>query len=598
MHRLRSPKTGEFEHTWFVRRDVPKDVRDRIGRRVWVQTTGRTDSRQASVVAERLWKAWGREIDEARALGDGPVMSLANVQVAIENWRRARCRAASGADYFDHLARRGVAAYMSAPGHGISADLTVEMSDPGVDASDYYYARNPDTSRLVETPVAIQMLIARLVPAMSDPDAFVQIDDFDAQMDAAVADGGGKGAMPASVRSPARMTFATALLEVVEAGEAERRRAAMGLLSRAPDTSLRDAVGLPTFQARVGDKTVGAVINQYQAERDSPDTLKQYAHVFRALTQIVGADTPIRAVTRDDVLEVRRMLAQIPKNMTKLYGRDVALEDAIERGAADDKPRLAPNTVRSYMVNLSAVMNYARLQLKVIDTNPVDGLIPKRENQTQRTGFTKDELDIVFAGLTAQREVDSAHYWVPAVLTFSGCRANEICQLRTEEIAVTEDGIHYLDLTLFANDGRRIDGKRLKNKASARAVPVHSELIKAGFLDFVARRRAAGDERLFPELTPNTFGYYSHEISRRFGKHLDRVGLPEPRLTLHGLRHLFRDSCRRAHLPTEIADGLGGWAVSVGAGYGSRAGAKDDEVQENALNMAKLTMGGFTLPVR
>lgn len=590
-YRFKNQKTGRLGPTYFVRRDVPADVRDRLGRRVWNETTGTTDLTVALAIAESKWRAWTEEIKQARALGAGPVMQTEHVLVAIDEWRRRRCRAASGADYLNLMLAKGVAAYMAAP---ISADLSVELPEAGVDAADHYYARHPQASRAVETPVDVQMLVARLVPAQTDDCAYALIDGFDQAMDAAIADGGGAGVMAPSTRASARTAFARAWLEVVEAEEAERRRAAMTLAARAPDNVLRGAVGRPSFQARVGDLTVGQVIDKYRDEREGDDTEKQYGHVFRALKQLVGADKPVRAITRDDVLEIRRTLAQIPKNMTKLYGKDVDILDAIERGAADDKPRLAPNTLRSYMVNLSAVMNFAKKHLQAIDINPVDGLIPRRENQVERRAFTRQEMEMVFGALGPQREADSAHFWVPAVLTFTGCRANEVCQLRVEDVDHA-DGIDFIDLTLFGKDGVRVQGKRLKNSNASRAVPIHDELVRVGFLDFVERRRAAGEERLFPELAPNAFGRYSHEVSRQFGHLLDRVGLPEPSLVLHGLRHGFREACRDAGLPTEIADGLGGWASrGEGEGYGSRAGLT--RVQSNARHMAKLTMGGFKLP--
>ncbi|WP_312084054.1 site-specific integrase [Brevundimonas sp.] len=594
VYRIKDPKTGRLGQTWFVRRDVPADVRERLGRRVWNETTGTTDLKVALKIAEARWRGWSDQIAQARALGAGPVMSLANATAAVDQWRRMRCRAASGGGFLDHLIRQGVAAYMAAPGAGISADLSVDLPGEGIDAADYYFEKHPSASRAVETPISVQMLVARLVPSLRDPEAYAQLPEFDGAMDQAISDGGGAGVLPSTTRQALRTVFANAWLEVIEAEEAERRRAAMSLAARAPDSVLRDQVGRPAFQARVGDLTIGQVIAKYQAERDGDDTEKQYGHIFRALKQLVGEDKPIRAVTRDDVLTIKRTLAQIPKNMTKLYGKDVDLIDAIERGADEDKPRLAPNTLRSYMVNLSAVMNFAWKKLGVIDQNPVDGLIPKRQKQVERRAFRKDELDLIFGGLQQDREADSAHYWVPALLTFTGCRANEICQLRVEDVDRAE-GIDFIDLTLFGKDGVRVGGKRLKNESSARAVPIHQELVRAGFLEFVERRRAAGEERLFPELTQNAFGRYSHEVSRRFGQHLDRVGLPEPSLVLHGLRHGFRNACRAASLPTEIADGLGGWAgKGEGENYGSRAGL--DQVISNAEHMSKLTMGGFKLP--
>lgn len=585
VYRIKDHKTGRLGQTWFVRRDVPAKLRDRMGRRIWNETTGTTDFKVALKIAEAKWRDWTDQIAQARALGSGPVLSQANAIAAIDQWRRARCRKASGAEYLDHLIRSGVGALFPVPG---------AVPVQGLSAADHYYASHPKASRAVETPIDVQMLIARLVPVLADTDNYANVEGFDRAMDVAVADGGGAGVMSPAVRASARAIFAQAWLEVVEAEEASRRRAAMDLAARAPDSVLREAVGRPVFQARVGDLTIGQVIDKYQAEREGDDTEKQYGHIFRALKQLVGEDKPIRAVTRDDVLGIKRTLAQIPANMTKLYGKDINLLEAIERGAEDEKPRLAPNSVRSYMVNLSAVMNFAWKKLHAIDMNPVDGLIPRRQKQVERRGFKKDELDLVFNGLRQEREADSAHYWVPALLTFTGCRANEICQLRVEDIDRAE-GIDFIDLTLFGKDGARLSDKRLKNESSARAVPIHQELIRAGFLDFVQRRRATGEDRLFPELTQNAFGRYSHEVSRRFGQHLDRVGLPEPSLVLHGLRHGFRDACRAASLPTEIADGLGGWAgKGEGEGYGSKAGT--DQVLTNAEHMSKLKMGGFTLP--
>ena len=40
-------------------------------------------------------------------------------------------------------------------------------------------------------------------------------------------------------------------------------------------------------------------------------------------------------------------------------------------------------------------------------------------------------------------------------------------------------------------------------------MPVHPELVRVGFLDFVARQRTAGFEHLFPELKFDRRGYRS-----------------------------------------------------------------------------------------
>jgi len=52
----------------------------------------------------------------------------------------------------------------------------------------------------------------------------------------------------------------------------------------------------------------------------------------------------------------------------------------------------------------------------------------------------------------------------------------------------------------------RSDGRRLKNRGSERRVPLHPELVRAGFLDYVTARRRNGDGLLFPELRADAHG--------------------------------------------------------------------------------------------
>lgn len=81
------------------------------------------------------------------------------------------------------------------------------------------------------------------------------------------------------------------------------------------------------------------------------------------------------------------------------------------------------------------------------------------------------------------------------ILHFTGARREEIANLALADIR-QEEGIHYFDI---APDGQR--GRRLKNKSSKRRVPIHSELIILGFLDYVEARRNQGETMLFSKVT-------------------------------------------------------------------------------------------------
>lgn len=587
LHKRKDPKTGKPWPMWFVRREVPKDVRSRLGKSLFFQTTGTSHEADAKIVRDRLWREWDSQIAEARAMGDGPVATLENALAAIEAWRWRRCRVASGAARAEDMARAGVAALFPGADVGVSHGARYTTDDyfslPG----------NAHKSREVQTPPPVQMLIGRLVAITSRPADWSRVDGFDDLLDAALVEGGAVGDIAPSTRTAVRPAFAKALLEVTEHEEAERRRAAMLILSQAPANTLR-LVGEAGFVARPGDKTVAEVIASYRKERDQADTEKQYGHIFRCLLELTGPDTPIRAVGRDEIIEIRRLLYALPANATKRFKGKPLLE-VIQLTEDDNKPKLAPNTVRSYMKNLNAVFNHAVKALRQMDFNPVAEFIPAKDDSVKRRAFTSEEQDLVFAGLEAQRTTDSAHYWIPAVLAFSGARAGEIAQLRPSDIK-TAKGIPYIDLGKFDDAGCRIDDRQVKTTASFRAIPIHAELVAGGFLDFVVRRRKEGAERLFPELSENIFGSFSHEISRRFGLHLDRIGLTSPALVLHSFRHGLRDHGRRARLHEAEIDAIGGWRTpGVGAAYGDDRSV--EMIELNAANLARIDFGGFKLPV-
>lgn len=611
--------------TYYARRLVPDDLKARIGRSVWNVSTGTTVLAIARQERDRLWLQWDAEIAEAKALGSGPVAALQNVLAALDNWRRARC--AIAADFAVELAEERRAFAMAAMRTQIDeirrgpVFVTVDVNtspkprDPvDVDAVAWaraYFAseRGQGADRGVGLPYAAGLLLDRLQAATMGGDAWAGVQGFDAKFDEAVSAGGLSALIPARVRDEARLPFARAWLEVVQHQEAERRRAASILATVEAASAAPSSIKVespPALVPRPGDLTVGEVIARYRAARDGEDTEKQYGHVFRALSQVLGDAKPMRAITEADILEIRSLLYEVPANATKKYPK-LTLREAVERADQEEErdpdvrvKRMAPNTVRSYLVNLSAVCNYAKRTLRCIDINPVEGLIPPRRNSVEREAFTPEELGIVFSGLAKERAADSAHFWVPAVLAWSGARANEISQLLVEDVK-TAGATAYLDLTLFDATGRLDEDKRLKNAGSIRAVPLHPDLVSAGFLDFVERRRAESAQRLFPELTANAVHYFSHEVSRNFARHLDRMAkveggekLGDPSRTLHSLRHGFRQAGRRANLSLEVIDALGGWtAKGVGANYGDSRGR--GVVVENAAHMAKIGFGNFSL---
>ncbi len=141
--------------------------------------------------------------------------------------------------------------------------------------------------------------------------------------------------------------------------------------------------------------------------------------------------------------------------------------------------------------------------------NPASGVeLPKASGARKRRGYKPEELAAVFrAGVFTKGDRPAggkgeAAFWLPLLAAFTGARREELAQLETDRIR-TESGVPYLAIDPLDDSGQ------LKTDESRRAVPVHRELIRLGFLTFVEDRRKAGGGHLFPRLKPNKLKQYA-----------------------------------------------------------------------------------------
>jgi len=106
----------------------------------------------------------------------------------------------------------------------------------------------------------------------------------------------------------------------------------------------------------------------------------------------------------------------------------------------------------------------------------------------------------------------------------------EFAQLRRGDLGQSE-GIWYLQIT---DEG----GRQLKNEQSRRQVPLHHELIRVGFLDYVAGATAGPQDQVFPDLKPGgadrKLGYY---FSKQFSTYRGAIGVRRRGLDYHSFRH-------------------------------------------------------------
>lgn len=127
------------------------------------------------------------------------------------------------------------------------------------------------------------------------------------------------------------------------------------------------------------------------------------------------------------------------------------------------------------------------LQRGECSDNPFKGLGIKqrRELFKLRDAYTEEDKATFLQFAQAQAEWRK---WILLLLRYTGARPSEICQLYKADIDLKACSISI--------QAHRSD-QTLKTPSSARTIPIHSQLIKAGFLDFV---KSCAHSRLFPIL--------------------------------------------------------------------------------------------------
>ncbi|OSI20530.1 DUF6538 domain-containing protein [Bradyrhizobium canariense] len=163
-----------------------------------------------------------------------------------------------------------------------------------------------------------------------------------------------------------------------------------------------------------------------------------------------------------------------------------------------------------------------------------------------------NELDV--AGEEGARLIfHCALYFVPILIYYTGARREELCgAMAADVIADREDCRPYIHVA--ANEQRRI-----KNAQSKRNIPLHPELIRLGFLDYVSKIKALGYKLLFPDLySPTSSSPLGNRFYKLFKPILIAAEITEQGLGAHAVRHLFGAQLKKKRLTDEDrADLLG-----------------------------------------
>ena len=263
-------------------------------------------------------------------------------------------------------------------------------------------------------------------------------------------------------------------------------------------------------------------------------------------------------------------------------------------------PCIGAATINKWLTCLQSVLNWARKNGVIPDdivwADPVAGMRLKVP-RSKRRPWEPAELSVLFGspiylqGARPRGGKGEAAYWMPLLALYSGARLNELAPMRADDVkADHSSGVRFMTVIEDEDAGRSV-----KTENSVRAFPIHPELVRIGFLEFVNQRRIANGSsaRLFPQLTPGSKGGFGEAFSKWFGRYKRSLGIDNKSSVFHSFRHGFKDALRAAGVNEDVNDALTGHAGgnTVARGYGW-----DDMVRRFGFSTLNAAVGKAQYP--
>lgn len=223
--------------------------------------------------------------------------------------------------------------------------------------------------------------------------------------------------------------------------------------------------------------TLASLIEQYEQENAQnwkPATLSENRASHSTLIEIFDYldIQDVSKATRSDMLRVREVLQQIPKNRKQRF-KTMPLSDLLNRESKADC--LDVVTINNkYLIKMAAVFKWA-VRNDLIAKNLTEGLelkVPQRKASDARDAFSPEQVGQLLVAAKAYSQKTSgkpSHYYVTALAAITGARLNEVAQLQVKDVRVTEAGTVYIHIN---EDDSSLPGKSIKNAHSDRCVPL------------------------------------------------------------------------------------------------------------------------------
>ncbi|WNO53161.1 hypothetical protein [Stakelama saccharophila] len=290
-------------------------------------------------------------------------------------------------------------------------------------------------------------------------------------------------------------------------------------------------------------------ISAYVAEGAwSDDTVKQVRTAITLFDYACGTDGYVEDVSKKDVLEFKSLCREIPNRWGRTTDEQKrGIIASLERAASlpAEEVGISQITMNKHISWIDTVLQFAasdqggehRTADDISWKQARQGLGKRKQSQRKRdrdrrANWTHQEIKRLLSApiwtgcahlddrLNPGKEIyHDGWYWLPLMLALYGGRSAELVALPMSDIHEDQP------IPFFQID--YTEDRDLKNVQSIRKLPIHPELIRLGFIDYVSEMRALGHKFAFPEMRAPGASSFASTFYKSAFKHLRKWAFPQ-----------------------------------------------------------------------
>jgi hypothetical protein len=333
----------------------------------------------------------------------------------------------------------------------------------------------------------------------------------------------------------------------------------------------------------LGEKLIAERVRDKRWKKETGAEVRATLNLFR---KFIGHDD-LMQVDQRALSDFKDFTKEIPKNYGKSEKDRLLTADQLRekgRNLAENKRGIGPDALNKHLNYLAQLFEHVRAQgIKLAELKP--GALRARQTNDamdEVLPWTFEQRDKIYrhSVFTGSRDLKHRHelgdtiyhdglFWCPLLSDYESLRREEAAGLAVDDVARDEEtGIWYVHV-------RRNEFRDIKRPWTARKIPLHPELMRLNFIDYVENIRALGYRALFPDLAPARAGApFGEQLNDGWTK-IEQTVFPEgkpERTAFRSWRHSFNSGLKNKRVASEMrAELMGHKRTSETEGrYGDR----------------------------